>query len=141
MVARRTLARNLWRSVRKLYADLYRLLGNLEEAAKREADLEELADAAFAVQRCGEQLRARAVRFEQTSAVLQKLACARRVSTSSADPIHGRWVTATPDARVNPRVPSFGGDPEGYAAMCRHFGVPADGLFRPHWPTIREMVN
>lgn len=98
-------------------------------------------DAAFVAQHCGEQLRGLAVRFEQLSAMLQKLACARCVAANSADPIRGRWATGTPDARVNPRVPSFSGDPDGYAAMCQYFGVPADGLFRPHWPTIRELVN
>jgi hypothetical protein len=53
--------------------------------------------------------------------------------------IHGEHATATLDATLEHELPKVGTDE--YRELCEHFGIPSDGLFRPHWKAMNELVQ
>lgn len=138
----RTLARGLWITATAQHKSMYSRMGRLlDYRGAKPRGREELLDTAFALSQAADLIKELSIRLEEGSRQLQKLICAMSLETEDVGSIHGRWATGTPDAKVVPRIPTLRGDPEAYAQMCNFFNAPADGLFRPHWPTIRDWAT
>lgn len=82
--------------------------------------------------------------FGAHKAETEKVLCAAVSARCVADPtasdkVVGHLATAKPNIAIDAALPKVG-TPE-YEELCRFFGCPEDGIFRPHFPAMGKEVT
>ena len=136
--------KELYRVAFVAHSELSQALHNVEAGLDSEA-AEDVADANLVldeITKLMEDLRKQA--FAKTT-LTNKLLCFRWLQIADGEPIRTRVCSYSPRVIHMPKVPSHKKEPEAYAAVCRHFGIPEatieDRTFQPHWPSLLKQVE
>lgn len=130
----------LYDEVLELRAKVQMALAVETDALQKEARLGELADIAYAASQMEtlfDDSRKECKRLRETS---ERLACLYWMRRGNTDPIRTPWVTASPNMSQFASCPRRRVEPEAYAALMNHLGIPEDvwqreeELVRPHFP-------
>jgi hypothetical protein len=121
-----------------MHAEIYRELSQLKEQSLKCGDMQELADRAYALRDMHKYVDDLRKELDQTKSVCERIACLLWAKDSEGDPIRTDHCTASPKIKYMASLPSRTRDPEAYANLMGHLGIP-DGLLpedvvRPHWP-------
>lgn len=138
----------LYRATRAYHARAVEACKVAEIETKQTADPQELADTAYALRECEKFLAESLKKVKQLGALSGRLAATLHVAVASGErSIHTQHVVATPHVRTTCALPRPDHEPERYAAMMDHFGVPRHlwenrehALVKDHWPGIVDEI-
>jgi hypothetical protein len=137
-----------YQKLRAAWEDVARLEVHASQAIKKCASLVDLADAAYCcreIEKTADDIRKRTIELGE---IAQRLACVIEVASEEVEPIRTEYVTATPDVKLIASLPKRSTDPEGFAALMAHLGIPEHawqgGDHAPvqlHWKGLMERIN
>ena len=127
------------RDLQALHAVTYEQV-NMARKQMMSLDMVQLADCAYVLNEASKLADDLRKECKGLSETLQKIACARWVTTGDGEPIRGELCTATPQIKEMRQMPKSG-TPE-YSKLMAHFGVIDDTLpIHPHWPAMVEYLT
>jgi len=116
------LAQDIYTKIKQCHNECYGLVKELLASAPK--NQEELADIAYALNECTALLKDLGKITNGGSETCQKIACALWSQAEQTQPIRTDHMTATPRIRYMATLPSRKKDPEGFAALMTHLGIP-----------------
>lgn len=128
----------LYAEARRAHAAVLLKLHEVKTEFAGSGDMAELADAVYALKETEKLAEDVEKETRKLRELAEKLCCAAWLS-SDGDVIRTNYVSATPEVKQTMETPKPG--TEGYAALCAHFGVNPDSPYRPHWPSMLEVVS
>lgn len=118
---------------------VYRKLAEIRVAARRAQDMKAATDSIYALKEASKLVDDLRKEINKLSDELQTMVCSLWVAHGIKSPIRTDYCTGSPDVKQVPKTPKSG-TPE-YEAFCKHYGVPADAPFSPHWTKLMETFS
>jgi len=129
------------------YNDLYERVSEIKRESATCADLEELADIAYAFRETHKYLADIASETKRAQEAVEKLTCLLWVNTSDGGTIRTKHCSATPQMKLTASIPKKHSHPERHSKLMGHLGVPEKlwkgdlELVRIHWPSFVEYTS
>lgn len=105
----------------------------------KDAALEEMVDAIYALRTCEEIVDHVRKQIEKVLDNMQKTVVLRWISLGAGEPIRTDFCTGSPDVSQAMSIPSK--DSEEYRALMRHFNVPLDAPVKLHYPSLSLYIT
>lgn len=146
----KTYAKELFQQMRDVHEFAVQTMFKFEEDIKAacNGDKHECADIAYAlreIRELAEDIRKRADLHGRTA---QSAGCMLAITESDPSSIRTEYCTATPTCKTIVKIPKLSNDPEGFAALMKHLGVPDDlWVERKHaavsvnWPGLVDLLS
>lgn len=120
------------------YVNLERMCARLGAAP----NMEQAVDAIAMLKKTDDLVRDLKAEINKTIKKMSRVAVALYMrSELLGEPVRTDWVSGSMGTKSIPKIAKRSEDPEAYAAMCAHYGVPVDAPFRPHWPDMVDAVT
>ncbi len=124
---------------KQLHEEGFSNLARVRQDLANSPDLSQIVDVIAVLKKIEALLKDSKVETEKAIKQLSRGACMLYVKEGKiGETIRTDWICANPDSKTIPKMPREKDDPEAYAAMAEHFGIPAGVPFRPHWPSMVE---
>lgn len=142
----KTSAITLFRLAKSAHETIYRQLAEVQHEINKCSNMVELCDYVFAVDQAHELIEDNKKALWNLREALNKKICELYVRSNPSEPnIKTDYVTATPDVKYSPNIPSKKGNPEAFEKLMKHLGIPTEVMnseaVRPHWPGLVEFVS
>lgn len=123
----------------------YDWLVELEKRVANCADIEELADYGYALNRLENLLDDTRKKAKQVKERAQHIQCALQTAMSDISGVRTEHCTATPHIEYQTPIPKKESDPEAYFAICELAGISREAaeleIMRPHWPGVSAALT
>jgi len=132
--------------IKKLHVSCYTELSTIRDAVKNgKCSLEEIVNLVSVIREVSKLTNDLRKEADGVQNILENVACAVYIGRNIQGPIRASLATATPQVRLNVKLPNRNKNPEEYNALLNFFGVTiteyTNKAVRLHWPTICEAVS
>lgn len=138
----------IYKQARAIHEAYVQADGELRRFLSTCPNTEDQADAAYALREIADMVDEVRKMANSTGELAQRFACIIAGATGNPEPIRTEYCTATPDVKPIASVPRQSSDPEGYALLMEHLGIPRamwdrgddKSVVKPNWPGMMSYL-
>lgn len=132
--------------MKAVYLSCYELISVLrDELRAGKFDLKDMVNAIYVMREIAKLADDLRKENEGVLHLFENVACAMWVTNSEAKSIKGALATGTPDVKLALKIPNARTEPEAYAKLMKHFGIPmqvvSDKIMKPYWPGLCAYIS